>query len=54
MHLNGVILVSAVLNFQTIRFGVGNDLPVLFLPTFAATAVPLGQPITGDESRAHG
>jgi len=39
MHLNGVILVSAVLNFQTIRPQVGNDLPaILFLPSFAATA----------------
>jgi carboxypeptidase C (cathepsin A) len=37
--LNGVILVSSVLNFQTVRFGVGNDLPyILFLPTYAATA----------------
>lgn len=37
--LNGVILVSSVLNFQTVRFGVGNDLPyLLFLPTYAATA----------------
>ena len=36
---NGVILISAVLNFQTIRFDVGNDLPhILFLPTFAAVA----------------
>jgi carboxypeptidase C (cathepsin A) len=39
MAVNGVILVSSVLNFQTIRFNIGNDLPpVLFLPTFAATA----------------
>jgi len=39
MHLNGVILVSAVLNFQTIRPQVGNDLPaIFFLPSFAATA----------------
>ena len=39
MYLNGVILVSAVLNFQTIRFQEGNDLPhVLFLPTYTATA----------------
>ena len=39
MYLNGVILVSAVLNFQTIRFAEGNDLPyALFLPTYAATA----------------
>lgn len=36
---NGVILISSVLNFQTIRFDVGNDLPhILFLPTFAAVA----------------
>ncbi|MBI2794294.1 MAG: peptidase S10 [Ignavibacteria bacterium] len=39
MYLNGVILVSAVLNFQTIDFAEGNDLPyVMFLPTYAATA----------------
>jgi carboxypeptidase C (cathepsin A) len=37
--LNGVILVSTVLNFQTIQFNRGNDLPfVLFLPTYTATA----------------
>jgi carboxypeptidase C (cathepsin A) len=37
--LNGVILVSAIMNFQTARFDVGNDLPYpLFLPSFAATA----------------
>ncbi|HYF37935.1 MAG TPA: peptidase S10, partial [Prosthecobacter sp.] len=39
MNLNGIMLVSTVLNFQTIRFGEGNDLPyVLFLPTYTATA----------------
>jgi carboxypeptidase C (cathepsin A) len=39
MNLNGIILVSAVLNFQTIRFDEGNDLPyILFLPTYTATA----------------
>lgn len=38
-YLNGLMLVSIVLNFQTIRFGTGNDLPhILFLPTFAAAA----------------
>jgi carboxypeptidase C (cathepsin A) len=38
-YLNGIMLVSIVLNFQTIRFGTGNDLPhILFLPTFAAAA----------------
>jgi carboxypeptidase C (cathepsin A) len=36
---NGVILVSSVLNFQTIRSAEGNDLPYLtFLPTYTATA----------------
>lgn len=39
MELNGVILISSVINFQTIRFDVGNDLPyALFLPSYAATA----------------
>ncbi len=37
--LNGIVLVSSVLNFQTLRFARGNDLPyVLYLPSFAATA----------------
>lgn len=37
--LSGLILVSFVLNFQTLRHYVGNDLPFpLFLPTFAATS----------------
>jgi carboxypeptidase C (cathepsin A) len=37
--LNGIVLVSSILNFQTARFTKGNDLPfVLFLPTYAATA----------------
>jgi carboxypeptidase C (cathepsin A) len=36
---NGLVLISTVLNFQTIEFEHGNDLPfVLFLPTYAATA----------------
>lgn len=36
---NGLMLISTVLNFQTISFDQGNDLPyVLFLPTYAATA----------------
>jgi carboxypeptidase C (cathepsin A) len=39
MYLNGIMLVSAVLNFQTVRFAPGNDLPyILFLPTYTATA----------------
>ncbi len=39
MNLNGLMLVSTVLNFQTIWGGEGNDLPhVLYLPSYAATA----------------
>ena len=39
MYLNGIILVSAVLNFQSIDFKDGNDLPfTTFMPTYAATA----------------
>lgn len=39
MYLNGIMLVSVVLNFQTIRFAAGNDLPyILYLPTYTATA----------------
>lgn len=37
--LNGLILISAVLDFATIRFTRGNDLPYIhYLPTYAATA----------------
>ncbi len=36
---NGVVLVSTVLNFETLEFAHGNDLPyVLYLPTYTATA----------------
>lgn len=36
---NGILLISTVLNFQTIRFIKGNDLPyILYLPTYTATA----------------
>lgn len=39
MYLNGVVLISSILNFQTARFNVGNDMPYpLFLPTYTATA----------------
>ena len=35
----GIVLISTVLNFGTISFGVGNDLPfILYLPTYAETA----------------
>lgn len=56
MNLNGIMLVSTVLNFQTIWGAEGNDLPhILYLPSYAATAwyhkkLPkdlLAQPLAG-------
>ncbi|MFO7632623.1 MAG: hypothetical protein R6W76_08800, partial [Caldilinea sp.] len=48
MYLNGLLLISSVLNFQTLEFESGNDLPYsLFLPTYAATAWYHGQ-LDGD------
>lgn len=39
MYVNGIVLISAVLNFQTINFAIGNDLPYpLYLPSYAATS----------------
>jgi carboxypeptidase C (cathepsin A) len=39
MYINGVALISTILNFQTARFEIGNDLPYpLFLPTYTAMA----------------
>jgi carboxypeptidase C (cathepsin A) len=39
MYFDGIVLVSSVLDFQTVRFDYGNDLPyMLILPTQAATA----------------
>lgn len=39
LYLNGLILISAVLHFQTLSFDHGNDLPyMLFLPAYTATA----------------
>jgi len=36
---NGILLVSSVMNFQTLRFADGNDLPLLLiLPSYTATA----------------
>ena len=38
-YLNGIVLISSILNMQTSRFDIGNDLPfALFLPTYTATA----------------
>ncbi len=39
IYLNGITLVSSVLNFETISFNRGNELPyILYLPTYTATA----------------
>ncbi len=39
IYLNGITLISSVLNFQTLLFHPGNDLPYpLFLPTYTAAA----------------
>ena len=39
IELNGAVIVSGVVNFQTLAFAEGNDLPYwLFVPTYAATA----------------
>ena len=54
MFMNGVILVSSILNFQTARFETGNDLPyIMFLPTYAATAWYHGK-IEGHENNLEG
>jgi carboxypeptidase C (cathepsin A) len=39
MELNGVVLISSVLNWQNQEFHTGNDMPyIIHLPTYAATA----------------
>jgi carboxypeptidase C (cathepsin A) len=39
LYLNGIMLISSILNFQTAVFNPGNDLPyIFFLPTYAAIA----------------
>jgi len=39
MYLNGIILISSILNFQTAEFDRGNDLPyILYLPSYTAIA----------------
>lgn len=39
IYLNGVTLISSVLNFETLSFATGNDLPyALFLPSYTAAA----------------
>jgi carboxypeptidase C (cathepsin A) len=39
IYLNGIVLVSAVLNFQTLQPAPGNDLPyIAYFPTYATSA----------------
>jgi carboxypeptidase C (cathepsin A) len=39
LYLNGIMLISSILDFGTADFAPGHDLPyIMFLPTFAATA----------------
>ncbi|MBT29070.1 MAG: peptidase S10 [Thalassobius sp.] len=39
IYLNGIVLISSILNWQTVSFDFGNELPyVLHLPTYAAIA----------------
>jgi carboxypeptidase C (cathepsin A) len=39
MYLNGIVLVSSILNFETAEFDTGNDLPyLLYLPSYTAIA----------------
>jgi carboxypeptidase C (cathepsin A) len=56
MYLNGLILVSGVLDFQTINGGTGNDLPYpLILPAYTAAAHfhhKLPADLQGDLARA--
>jgi carboxypeptidase C (cathepsin A) len=63
LYVNGIVLISSVLNFQTIEFEPGNDAPYPFyLPTYAATAwyhkrlppdlqqLPLGEVLSQSEA----
>ncbi|MBV9083302.1 MAG: peptidase S10 [Acidobacteriaceae bacterium] len=39
IYLNGITLISSVLNFETLSFNPGNDFPyIFFLPTYTAAA----------------
>ncbi len=44
IYLNGIVLISTVLNFQTHNFASGNDLPyLLYLPSYTAAAYHHGR-----------
>ena len=48
IYLNGIVLISSIMNFETARFAPGNDLPYqLFLPTYTASAFYHGK-LKGD------
>jgi carboxypeptidase C (cathepsin A) len=50
--VNGIILISSVLNFQTLNDNGGNDLPyALYLPTYTAIAVYHGKIHTNNEKK---
>ncbi len=57
IYLNGITLISSVLNFETISFAAGNDLPyILYLPSYTATAwyhkkLPQGPGRSGEGDR---
>jgi carboxypeptidase C (cathepsin A) len=39
LYLNGIMLISSILDFSTAYFHIGNDLPaIMFVPTYTATA----------------
>jgi carboxypeptidase C (cathepsin A) len=56
LYLNGITLVSSIMNFATARFTRGNDLPYgLFLPTYVAGAwyhKKIGAPYAGGDLRS--
>jgi carboxypeptidase C (cathepsin A) len=58
IYLNGITLISTVLNFETISFAPGNDLPyALFLPSYTAAAwyhKKLPKDLQGDLEKALG
>jgi carboxypeptidase C (cathepsin A) len=58
IYLNGITLISSVLNFETIAFAPGNDLPyALFLPSYTAAAwyhKKLPKDLQGDLEKALG
>lgn len=58
IYLNGITFISTVLNFETISFAPGNDLPYpLYLPTYTAAAwyhKKLPKDLQGDLEKAVG